>query len=102
MAVPLLIGGATTSRIHTALRVDPAYSRNAGRARRRRVAGGGRDLEAAVRRRESSATSSSTALDVEYRRVIDAHERAEVERNRMTIEDARANGAVLDLRHARP
>src|SRR5690606_3550266 len=23
--VPLLIGGATTSRIHTALRVDPAY-----------------------------------------------------------------------------
>ncbi len=27
--VPLLIGGATTSRIHTALRVDPAYSRRA-------------------------------------------------------------------------
>jgi 5-methyltetrahydrofolate--homocysteine methyltransferase len=25
MALPLLIGGATTSRIHTALRIDPAY-----------------------------------------------------------------------------
>ena len=29
MTVPLLIGGATTSRIHTARRVTPAYSRNA-------------------------------------------------------------------------
>ena len=38
-------------------------------------------------------------LDAEYRRVIEAHERAEVERSRMTIEDARDNGAVLDLRH---
>ncbi|MCJ8158152.1 methionine synthase [Sphingomonas sp. LaA6.9] len=25
MAIPLLIGGATTSRVHTALRIDPAY-----------------------------------------------------------------------------
>ena len=25
MALPLLIGGATTSRVHTALRIDPAY-----------------------------------------------------------------------------
>ncbi|MFQ3595436.1 MAG: methionine synthase [Sphingomonadaceae bacterium] len=26
MKIPLLIGGATTSRVHTALRIDPAYS----------------------------------------------------------------------------
>lgn len=26
MSMPLLIGGATTSRVHTALRIDPAYS----------------------------------------------------------------------------
>ena len=26
MSLPLLIGGATTSRVHTALRIDPAYS----------------------------------------------------------------------------
>jgi 5-methyltetrahydrofolate--homocysteine methyltransferase len=26
MSVPLLIGGATTSRVHTALRIDPAYA----------------------------------------------------------------------------
>ena len=26
MTMPLLIGGATTSRVHTALRIDPAYT----------------------------------------------------------------------------
>ena len=26
MAMPLLIGGATTSKVHTALRIEPAYS----------------------------------------------------------------------------
>jgi 5-methyltetrahydrofolate--homocysteine methyltransferase len=25
MTIPLLIGGATTSKVHTALRIDPAY-----------------------------------------------------------------------------
>jgi 5-methyltetrahydrofolate--homocysteine methyltransferase len=25
MTMPLLIGGATTSKVHTALRIDPAY-----------------------------------------------------------------------------
>ena len=25
MTLPLLIGGATTSKVHTALRIDPAY-----------------------------------------------------------------------------
>ena len=34
-------------------------------------------------------------LDVEYERVIQAHERAEVERNRVTIEDARDNGGTF-------
>ena len=48
--MPLLIGGATTSRIHTALRVTPAYPNGAGRARCRRQPRRGRDLQAALRR----------------------------------------------------
>ncbi len=52
--VPLLIGGATTSRIHTALRVTPAYSRGpvvhvADASPCRRC-----DLQAAVRRHASA------------------------------------------------
>jgi 5-methyltetrahydrofolate--homocysteine methyltransferase len=34
-------------------------------------------------------------LDVEYRRVIDAHERAEVERNRLSLAEARANAGAF-------
>ena len=43
---PLLIGGATTSPQHTAVKIAPEY-RGSTRARARRVAGGGRRLVAA-------------------------------------------------------
>jgi 5-methyltetrahydrofolate--homocysteine methyltransferase len=94
MAVPLLIGGATTSRIHTALRVGPAYSRNAvvHVADASRAAG---VISKLLSDDGDQRDEFLTALDVEYRRVIEAHERAETERNRMTIEEARDNGAVL-------
>jgi 5-methyltetrahydrofolate--homocysteine methyltransferase len=94
VALPLLIGGATTSRIHTALRVGPAYSRNAvvHVADASRAAG---VISKLLSDDGSQRDEFLTALDVEYRRVIEAHERAETERNRMTIEDSRDNGAVL-------
>jgi 5-methyltetrahydrofolate--homocysteine methyltransferase len=94
MAVPLLIGGATTSRIHTALRVDPAYSRNAvvHVADASRAAG---VISKLLSDDGEQRDEFLSGLDAEYRRVIDAHERAEVERSRMTIEAARDNGAAL-------
>ena len=61
--LPLLIGGATTSRTHTAVKIEPQYH-GAGRPRRRRVARGRRRGGAARRgppRRPSprgSATST--------------------------------------------
>ena len=91
--VPLLIGGATTSRIHTALRVDPAYPSSpvvyvpdASRA----ASVISRLLSAEPGQRDGFLGD----LDTEYRRVIDAHERAEVERNRLSIEDARRNAGA--------
>ena len=44
---------------------------------------------------DSQRSEFLTNLDVEYQRVIEAHERAEVERNRMSLDDARGNGATL-------
>ncbi len=44
--LPLLIGGATTSKQHTAVKIAPAYEQ-ADRARARRVARGGRRVDAA-------------------------------------------------------
>jgi 5-methyltetrahydrofolate--homocysteine methyltransferase len=86
--VPLLVGGATTSRIHTALRVTPAYAAgpvvHVGDASR--AAGVISKLLNPRQRGEFMAD-----LDAEYTRVIASHERAEVERNRLTLDEARVN-----------
>ncbi len=88
--IPLLIGGATTSRIHTALRVTPAYSNGAvvHVADASRAVG----VISKLLSDDDQRGEYLADLDVEYRRVIEAHERAEVERNRVSIDDARANG----------
>jgi 5-methyltetrahydrofolate--homocysteine methyltransferase len=94
MNVPLLIGGATTSRIHTALRVDPAYTRNAVVY----VADASRAAGVISKLLSDDAEQRDgflAGLDAEYRRVIEAHERAEVERSRMSLDEARDNGAAL-------
>ena len=86
--IPLLVGGATTSRIHTALRVTPAYSNGAVV----HVADASRAVGVISKLLSDDQRGAYLAdLDVEYKRVIEAHERAEVERNRIPIDDARAN-----------
>ena len=56
MTQPLLIGGATTSRVHTAVKIAPQLRRH-HRLRARRVARGGRGEQPAVRRAARRATS---------------------------------------------
>jgi 5-methyltetrahydrofolate--homocysteine methyltransferase len=86
--IPLLVGGATTSRIHTALRVTPAYSNGAVV----HVADASRAVGVISKLLSDDQRGDYLAdLDVEYQRVIEAHERAEVERNRISIDDARLN-----------
>ncbi len=84
---PLLIGGATTSRLHTSLRIDPAYH--------------GPVVHVGDASRASgviSALLSNTQrdgfladLEVEYARVVDSHARSVVERDRVTLDVARSN-----------
>ena len=64
IALPLLIGGATTSRQHTAVKIAPEYSRDR-RARARRVARGRRRLEPAERRRSAPAFERGQPRDQE-------------------------------------
>ena len=85
--VPLLIGGATTSRLHTSLRIDPAYH--------------GPVVHVGDASRASGVISSLLsntqrdgfleALRTDYARVVESHARATVERDRVSIEVARAN-----------
>jgi 5-methyltetrahydrofolate--homocysteine methyltransferase len=93
---PLLIGGATTSRIHTALKVVPAYSKapvvyvpDASRA-----AG---VISKLLSHDAAQRGGFLDDLDAEYSRVVEAHERAEVERRRLTLADARRNGGEFDF-----
>ncbi|MGR6468904.1 methionine synthase [Rhizobium sp. PAMB 3182] len=91
--IPLLIGGATTSRVHTAVKIHPRYQRN--------QAVYVTDASRAVN--VVSTLLSKTARDVyveqiraEYRKVAEAHERAEREKQRLPIAAARANAVKLD------
>ena len=52
--VPLLIGGATTSRVHTAVKISPNYHAQPGHPRSRREPRGRRRVEALVRDRARS------------------------------------------------
>ena len=60
IALPLLIGGATTSRQHTAVKIAPEYGQT-DRPRARRVAGGRRRLQPAERRRSGPSSNEPTA-----------------------------------------
>ena len=94
--MPLLIGGATTSRVHTALRIDPAYDGPVLHV-----------LDASRAVGVATALVSDTGRDAYVRGYKDdyAHIR-DVRANKgqsalVPIEDARANGYVID-EHIRP
>ena len=97
--IPLLIGGATTSRVHTAVKIHPRYARcqtvhvnDASRA------------VGVVSALLSPKTRAATIQSVraEYRKVAEAHERSEAEKTRTPLAKARANALALDWGAYRP
>ena len=97
--IPLLIGGATTSRVHTAVKIHPRYSQgqavyvtDASRA----VGVVGSLLSPEVR------PGYVETLRAEYRKVADAHARSEAEKQRLPIAKARENAFRADWSAYRP
>ena len=97
--IPLLIGGATTSRVHTAVKIHPRYSQgqavyvtDASRA----VGVVGSLLSPEVR------PGYVETLRAEYRKVADAHARSEAEKQRLPIAKARENAFKADWSAYRP
>jgi 5-methyltetrahydrofolate--homocysteine methyltransferase len=97
--IPLLIGGATTSRVHTAVKIHPRYSRcqtvhvnDASRA------------VGVVSSLLSQETRAATIQSVraEYRKVAEAHERSEADKIRVPLAKARANALKADWSGYRP
>jgi 5-methyltetrahydrofolate--homocysteine methyltransferase len=91
--LPLLIGGATTSRVHTAVKIHPNYKR-------------GQTVYVTDASRSVSVVSSLMSrvgreaycaeVRTEYARIAEAHARGEEQKQRLSLADARANALKLD------
>ena len=91
--IPLLIGGATTSRVHTAVKIHPRYER-------------GQAVYVTDASRAVGVVSSLLSHDLkpgyvervqaEYAKVADAHHRAEADKQRLPLARARANAHRVD------
>jgi 5-methyltetrahydrofolate--homocysteine methyltransferase len=91
--IPLLIGGATTSRVHTAVKINPRYNK-------------GQTIYVTDASRAvgvvSNLLSKETkpgyveAIEAEYIKVADAHARNEADKQRLPLARARANAHRID------
>jgi 5-methyltetrahydrofolate--homocysteine methyltransferase len=99
MKLPLLIGGATTSRVHTAVKIDPNYPggpvvhvNDASRA-----VGVASSLLSADKREAYAAQ-----IRAEYAKISAAHLRAQADKKRLRLAEARANAVSIDFAKAQP
>ena len=97
--IPLLIGGATTSRVHTAVKIHPRYARS--QAVHVNDASRAVGVVASLLSPETRAATIE-AVRAEYRKVAAAHERGEAEKTRTPLAKARANALALDWSAYRP
>ncbi|MCC6008565.1 MAG: methionine synthase [Rhodobacteraceae bacterium] len=91
--IPLLIGGATTSRMHTAVKIHPAYGR--GQAVYVTDASRAVGVVSALMSPEQARDHIEDTRN-EYARLAEMHSRGEREKERLTIGQARSNALHLD------
>ncbi|HEU4660520.1 MAG TPA: methionine synthase [Pseudolabrys sp.] len=91
--VPLLIGGATTSRVHTAVKINPNYKR--GQAIYVNDASRAVGVAQALMSAEGRA-SYIAQVRGEYAKVAAAHARAQEDKSRLPLAAARANAPKFD------
>ncbi|WP_319775536.1 methionine synthase [Breoghania sp.] len=96
--VPLLIGGATTSRIHTAVKIHPNYQR--GQAIY--VTDASRAVGVCSRLMGKGRDDYYAEIREDYTKAADAHARGQNAKVRATIEEARANRFVPDFSNYTP
>ena len=91
--VPLLIGGATTSRVHTAVKIHPRYKR--GQTVYVTDASRAVGVVSTLLSPEAKAPFVAGVRE-EYARLAEAHERGQREKQRLPIAAARANALRVD------
>lgn len=98
-SIPLLIGGATTSRVHTAVKVAPQY--RAGQAVYVTDASRAVGVVSALLSPDTKQAYSD-GIRAEYAKVAEAHARAEAEKQRLPLARARENAVKLDWSSYKP
>ena len=91
--IPLLIGGATTSRVHTAVKVHPRYAR--GQAVHVNDASRAVGVVSALLSKDAKA-GYVESVRAEYKKVTEAHHRSEADKLRLPLAKARANAHRID------
>ena len=93
--IPLLIGGATTSRVHTAVKIHPKYLR--GQTVYVNDASRAVGVVSALLSPDQTAGYVET-IRAEYEKVAENHARAELAKKRLPLAAARANALRIDWR----
>ncbi|MCZ8261724.1 MAG: methionine synthase [Beijerinckiaceae bacterium] len=91
--IPLLIGGATTSRVHTAVKIHPAYK--AGQTVYVTDASRAVGVVSSLLSEETNDNYVST-IRAEYEKVAEAHARSEADKLRLPLAKARENRQKID------
>lgn len=93
-SIPLMIGGATTSRVHTAVKIEPHYKNNAVV----HVIDASRAVTVASNLlNEKTNTAYKNELKVDYQKVREMHERKSREKNMLTLQQAENNKLQLEF-----
>lgn len=98
LKIPLLIGGATTSRIHTAVKIDPVYSGTVVH-----VTDASKSVPIAGEAiSENTSDSYRIAIKETYRQLRLEHEAKQQTRQMATFGEAIANPVYIDWEHFEP
>jgi 5-methyltetrahydrofolate--homocysteine methyltransferase len=97
--LPLLIGGATTSRVHTAVKINPNYKR--GQTVYVTDASRAVGVAQALMGRGSREKYVGEVRQ-EYAKIAATHARAQEDKLRLSLKDARANALKLDWANVPP
>nr|WP_280986668.1 methionine synthase [Hansschlegelia zhihuaiae] len=92
--IPLLIGGATTSKIHTAVKIHPAYER--GQAVYVLDASRAVGVVSQLLSKEGGAEAYVSDIQADYARLAEQHARSQEEKARAPIAVARENRLRID------
>ena len=97
--IPLMIGGATTSKVHTAVKIDPSYRR--GQTVYVTDASRAVGVASSLLHKDTGA-SYAAEIRAEYEKMATAHANKQVSGKRLTIAQARANRAEPDFATYKP